>query len=95
MAGCDPIIHDPGCGWETGPYCTCGADPERAEKAVMVLSQKVDEILPELFDELARYHGCDRHEGNPCKADQIRARRMLHVFRGWLIENEPEEDNGD
>lgn len=25
------IIHEQGCGWETGPYCTCGADPERAE----------------------------------------------------------------
>lgn len=24
-----PIIHDSGCGWETGPYCTCGKDPGR------------------------------------------------------------------
>lgn len=29
LAATDPIIHAPGCGWETGPYCTCGADPER------------------------------------------------------------------
>jgi hypothetical protein len=27
------IIHEEGCGWETGPYCTCGADPGRMEKA--------------------------------------------------------------
>lgn len=30
----DSISHEPGCGWETGPYCTCGADPGRAEGAV-------------------------------------------------------------
>jgi hypothetical protein len=23
------IIHRPGCIWETGPYCDCGADPGR------------------------------------------------------------------
>lgn len=30
--GRTPIIHETGCGWETGPYCTCGADPERIEE---------------------------------------------------------------
>ena len=25
------IVHIEGCGWETGPYCTCGADPGRME----------------------------------------------------------------
>lgn len=38
------ILHESGCGWETGPNCTCGADPvgrsaesdalPRAERAV-------------------------------------------------------------
>lgn len=28
-----PIIHEPGCGWETGPRCTCGADPGRMDAA--------------------------------------------------------------
>lgn len=23
------IIHQPGCSWETTPYCNCGDDPER------------------------------------------------------------------
>jgi hypothetical protein len=30
--GRTPIIHEAGCGWEIGPYCTCGADPERIEE---------------------------------------------------------------
>ena len=25
----NPIIHRPGCSWETTPYCNCGADRER------------------------------------------------------------------
>lgn len=24
-----PIIHQPGCTWETTPHCDCGADPGR------------------------------------------------------------------
>jgi hypothetical protein len=27
----DTIVHESGCEWETGPYCTCGNDPERME----------------------------------------------------------------
>ena len=26
----NPIVHRPGCSWETTPYCDCGADPERS-----------------------------------------------------------------
>jgi hypothetical protein len=29
----EPIIHEQGCAWETGPHCTCGADPGRADSA--------------------------------------------------------------
>lgn len=57
----------------------------------MALSDKIDELLPELFDELSRRHGCDKHAGLPCRADQDRAKLVLHRFRLWLIENEPEE----
>lgn len=29
----NPIIHHPGCSWETTPYCNCGADPARVDLA--------------------------------------------------------------
>lgn len=55
--------------------------------ADQIIDDTIAEYRQEMLDAMNRYHGCDRHGGNPCRADVYRVDRVILPIVRKMLED--------